>query len=256
MKNIFKLLILCLVFTSCEDTESLLFDGTTGVGFGEDFVDISVPVEGITRTVGVVSTTLSSESRTFDAVVVALDETEEALPLASSDYTLGSVVIPANSYEGTFDVTFNYSGLTDFQPYKLKVMLVVPGGGSAFPPVTFDVLKEFDITTFVCSDLTMQIVTDNYASETTWEIVDANSAVVASGGPYDDGTAGDAVGANVSLAAGCYTFTIYDSYGDGLFDGTNEGTYNLFCTAQTVVSYASGSGNFGDSESTDFCIVE
>jgi len=251
MKILIKLFIVCLIFTSCEETETAIFDGRTGVGFDQSDVSLTIPEGGVTSTVGLISTTSAATERTFDVVVVADGTSVEA-----SDFSIGTAVIPADSFVGTLDVTFNYDGLEDFVENTLTVAIEVPGGGSAFSPVTFNFLREFDITTFVCSDLTLEIVADNFASETTWEIVDAGGAVVSAGGPYDDGTAGTSYGANVSLAAGCYTFTIFDSYGDGLFDGNNEGTYNLFCAAQSVVSYASGSGNFGFDESTDFCIVE
>jgi hypothetical protein len=55
----------------------------------------------------------------------------------------------------------------------------------------------------------------------------------------------------MTLADGCYTFTIYDSYGDGQFDGTNNGTYSLDCS---IINAANGGGNWGSSESTDFCV--
>jgi len=249
MKNLFKIFILCLLITSCEETDPISFDGTTAVGFSESVVDLSIPAGGITTTVGLVSTTASSEARTFDVTVV--DTSVEA-----SDYSIGTATIPADSYEGTLDITFNYDGLEDFVLNTLTVAIEVPGGGSAFPPVTFSFLREYDITTFVCGDLKLSIVADNYASETSWDVKDSSGSVVASGGPYEDDTAGQEYVANISLAGGDYTFTIYDAYGDGLFDGSNTGTYNLYCAAQTVVSYASGSGNFGDDESTEFTIVE
>ncbi|WP_179339677.1 hypothetical protein [Winogradskyella ludwigii] len=247
MKNLFKIFFVFLMVASCEDTERVTFDGSTAVGFSESIIELSVPVGGVTSTVGLVSTTISSEVRTFDVTVE--DSTVE-----SSEYVIGSATIPANSYEGTLDVTLNYDGLEDFVLNSLTLSIDVPG--SAFPPVTFSFLKEYDITTFVCGDLKLNIVADNYTSETTWEVADSSGSIVASGGPYDDSIAGTELISNISLAAGDYTFTIYDSYGDGLFDGTNTGTYNLYCAAQTVVSYASGSGNFGASESTDFTIVE
>lgn len=252
MKNIFKIFLICLLVTSCDETEPVTFDGRTAVGFSEDIVTLDVPEGGVTSTVDLISTTTSSEARTFDVTVVDTSGGIEA-----SDYSIGTATIPADSYEGSLDVTFNYDGLDDFTPYTLTLAIEVPGGGSAFPPVTFEFLKEYDITTFVCSELKLTIVADNYASETTWEVTDATGNVVNSGGPYDDSTAGQAYVANIGpLAAGDYTFTIFDSYGDGLFDGTNEGTYDLVCAAQEVVTYASGSGNFGASESTDFTIVE
>lgn len=249
MKNIFKLFIICILVASCSDTESVIFDGRTAVGFSTDIVELSIPIGGVTSTIGIVSTTTSPQARNFSVSVVDTN-------VESSDYSIGTATIPANSYEGTLDVTFNYDGLEDFVLNTLTLAIVVPEGGSAFPPVTFSFLREYDITTFVCPDLKLSIVADNFASETTWEVTDSAGSVVVSGGPYDDGTAGTEYTANMTLAGGDYTFTIFDSYGDGLSDGNNIGTYALVCAAQEVVTYASGSGNFGDSESTDFTVVE
>jgi hypothetical protein len=261
MKNIFKLLLVCILFTSCDETESVLFDGKTGVGFSNETLEVAVPVGGITIPVPVVSTTISEEARTFNAVAIEVDPETD---LAASDYSIGTVNIPANSYEGTVDVTFNYDNLIDFQEYTLGLVLEVPGGGSAFPPLTFEVLREFDITTFVCADLTLTINEDAYADERNWEITNSDGIVVecadfttcpagAASGSLDPATYTFAI---PTLPAGDYTFTIYDSYGDGQFDGNMEGNYALSCTAQMVVTYASGGGNFGASESTDFTIVE
>lgn len=261
MKNIFKLLLVCILFTSCDETESVLFDGKTGVGFSDEVLEVSVPVEGITVSVPVVSTTTSDEVRTFTAVAIEVDPETD---LAASDYSIGAVTIPANSYEGTVDVTFNYDNLIDFQEYTLGLALEVPGGGSAFPPLNFEVLREFDITTFVCADLVLTLNEDAYADERTWEITNSEGIVVecsdfatcpagAPSGSLDPATYNFTI---PTLPAGDYTFTIYDAYGDGQFDGNMEGNYNLYCAAQPVVSYASGGGNFGDSESTNFTIVE
>ncbi len=248
-----------MVLVSCDETESITFDpinGQTGIGFNESKVELDIPEEGITYTLGVVSTTLSTESRSFNISANTEASSEE---LTSADYSFGTVVIPANSYEGSVDVTINFDGLEDFTEYSLVVDLDLPDGVSpltATSSVEFEFLREFDINLFVCSDLQLKILLDDYGSETSFDITDDSGAVVISGGPYTDGVAGSTQSINVSLAAGCYTFTIYDSYGDGLFDGNVTGNYDLFCQAQTVVSYASGSGNFGASASTDFCINE
>jgi len=251
MKNIFKIFLICLLVASCDDTESVTFDGTTAIGFGVNIVELSIPEGGITTTIPITSTTTSPAARNFSVSVV--DTSVDA-----SDYSIGTATIPANSYEGTLDVTFNYDGLEDFVLNNLTLAIQVAGSG--FPPVTFNFLKEYDITTFVCPDLSLSIVADNWASETSWDVKDSSGTIVESGGPYDDGTAGTEYTANMTLAGGDYTFTIYDAYGDGLSDGTNIGTYNLFCAAQDVVSYASGSGSFADAEgfeeTTSFTVVE
>lgn len=70
----------------------------------------------------------------------------------------------------------------------------------------------------------VQVDADYYAGETTWDIRNANGSIVFSGS-YQSGTAdqwgGGGPDANVThnhfteLSEGCYTFTAYDSYGDG-----------------------------------------
>jgi hypothetical protein len=256
MKIFIKLCLVALLFTACDDTEAVIFDpgsGQTGLGFAESVINLSIPEGGLTTTVPVFSTTVSSQDRSFDVIV---DDALTSDFLAASDYSLGTVFIPAGSHEGSFDVTINYDGLTDFVQNELVVNIDAPSDVSVFSELTFLFLREFDIELFVCSsDYQLIINFDNFGSENTWELTDTAGAVLYSGGPYDDGGTGtQLVVNNISLATGCYTFTFFDSFGDGLDDGNIEGDYSLVCAAQTVVSYASGVGNFGDFNSTDFCV--
>ena len=100
------------------------------------------------------------------------------------------------------------------------------------------------------SDVTLTINLDNYPEETSWSITSGGSTV-ASGGTYGSQPDGSTVTETVALSAGDYTFTINDSYGDGICCGYGNGSYSLVDGASA--SIASG-GNFGSSESTSFCI--
>lgn len=250
MKNYIKILIIGLLLAACSETEPVLFNGQTGVRFVTATSQFTVPAEGITITTEIISTTLSTSERTFS---VSVDSTN----VTAADYSIGTAVIPANSYTGTLDVTFNYDGLEDFVTNLLIVSLDVPDGSFALSPNTFafSFVKEFDPSTVVCTDLKLVIEHDSFGSETTFEITDASGAVVQSGGPFSDVSGGETNTFTFSLPGNaCYTFTIFDSFGDGLFDGNVTGTYNLTCAAISAVSYASGEGDFGDSETTDFCL--
>jgi hypothetical protein len=254
MKIFIKLCLVALLFTACDETESATFDpnsGQTGIGFADSVIELSIPVGVITSVVPVFSTTVSAQDRTFNVAVDANNTN-----VTASDYSLGSVFFPADSHEGTLEVTINYDGLTDFVQNFLVLNIDAPADVSVFSEVTFSFLREFDINEFVCSsDYQLIINFDGFGSENTWELTDSSGAVLYNGGPYSDGGSGtQLVVNNISLAAGCYNFTFFDSFGDGLFDGNTEGDYDLVCAAQTVVSYASGVGNFGDSNSTDFCV--
>ena len=80
----------------------------------------------------------------------------------------------------------------------------------------------------------VEVNTDFYPGETSWDVKDASGAVVMSGA-YEMGTEdswnGGGVDADMthdhyeSLATGCYTFTAYDGYGDGQtgYDGSGAG---------------------------------
>lgn len=99
-----------------------------------------------------------------------------------------------------------------------------------------------------CNGVTLTLNTDDYASETTWSILDANGNQVASGGGY--GTNNSTFIENECIFDGCYDFVINDSYGDGICCGFGNGSYTLTDASGNVL--ASG-GQFTDTETTNFC---
>lgn len=73
---------------------------------------------------------------------------------------------------------------------------------------------------------------DRYASETTWTLKNSGGTTLYSGGPYTDiGTNTSQVLVNNQVwnlpANGCYTFTINDSYGDGICCAWGAGSYTI-----------------------------
>ncbi len=103
-----------------------------------------------------------------------------------------------------------------------------------------------------CNDteVTLSITLDNYPEETSWVITNSGGATVASGGTYGSSPDGSTITENICLVDGCYTFTINDSYGDGICCSFGNGSYTL-TDGGTVL--ASG-GSFGSSEASNFCI--
>ena len=101
------------------------------------------------------------------------------------------------------------------------------------------------------NEITITIILDNYPEETSWDIQDDNNNVVASGGTYGYLPDGSTVTVDVCLNDGCYDFTIYDSYGDGICCGYGNGSYEVTDANNNVL--ASG-GQFGSSETTNFCL--
>jgi len=251
MKNIFKLLslasILCFGLISCDEAELTTYDpvnGQTGIGFTIETANVVVPEEGISITLTVESTKTTSADRSFDVVV------DESSTGSSSDYTLGTLTIPANSYDGSMDVTIgNFDNLVDFETSTLVLNLVAADGlaivGSQTATISY-------IKFFACNDFRFSMNDDTFGDERTWDITDSTGSVVQSGGPYTQISGGYSIELDFTLEDGCHTFTIYDSFGDGQFDGNVSGSYSL--TGCGILEVASGSGNWGASEATEFCV--
>ena len=99
-------------------------------------------------------------------------------------------------------------------------------------------------------DITIAITTDQYGSETTWDIKTSSGASISSGGPYADGAVSVQAPVIATLSPDeCYTFTIYDSYGDGICCNYGQGSYSV--TDGNAYSLASG-GQFTDEKSAQF----
>src|SRR5690606_18802379 len=86
--------------------------------------------------------------------------------------------------------------------------------------ITSGTISNTDVQT---NETSMLIVKqDAYGSETTWEFRDDSGALIASGGPYSDLSAAGTVTHEHPInytATGCYYFTIFDSFGDGINSG-------------------------------------
>lgn len=100
-------------------------------------------------------------------------------------------------------------------------------------------------------DLTLSVTFDNYPQETSWAVTDAGGTTVASESYSTANPDGSTVSETISgLAAGTYTFTISDSFGDGICCSFGNGSYTLSSSAGEIVS----GGEFTTSEATSFCV--
>ena len=97
-------------------------------------------------------------------------------------------------------------------------------------------------------ELTVTLLTDNYPEETTWSLTDDAGSVLLQGGPYNQ----DATTYTESICAdpGCYTFTINDSFGDGICCFYGPGSYSVLVDGTEVAS----GGNFGVQDTENFCL--
>ncbi len=97
------------------------------------------------------------------------------------------------------------------------------------------------------NNLTLEVRTDNYPAETTWNIKNSSGTILYSGGPYSVSNTLNNI--SLCLPTGCYTFTINDAYGDGICCVYGSGYYNVKQGNTVLIT----GGTFGSTETKTFC---
>jgi hypothetical protein len=190
------------LFTGCEaDQEYIPLNYVT---FESGSLNAGVDVGGTaTYDVVVYTANITGSDRQF-AVNVDASST-----LSSEGYTIpSSVTIPGGSNEGVIsvqvsDVNLGVTGKT------LQLSLQSEPDLSVGKPFKINVAR-----TCVGKEFVVDFVFDGYASETSWSLTDDTGAVLVEQGGYSDDT--PTASKSLCLSPGTYTFTVKDSYGDGL----------------------------------------
>ncbi len=142
------------------------------------------------------------------------------------------VTVDLSAYASQTNVRFRFRGITGtgssgWQGDMAVDDLSVNSGG----PGCAGLQKEVVVT----------IVPDNYPSETSWDLRNAQTNTII--------LAGTSSGGSLCVdSTTCMTFNIYDSYGDGICCGYGNGSYTV--TWDGVVVAAGGA--YGSGESTSF----
>lgn len=225
-----------LTFNSCEeDVNEVTLDYVT---FEADSYDFPVDVGStITMDVKLFATKASSSERIINVNVVGDETTADP-----NSYIIPSVVtIPAGETEGSFQVTVSDVNI---------------GGGGETLTVAFAPTSDFQTSNSITFNISqvcdypvmLDIMFDGYASECTYEITDSSGNVVTSDGPWADGTA--SYSKSLCLADGTYTFSVSDTYGDGL-SWPNNGSITVMHNGQTLVDIV---GDYGYGTAVQFDI--
>jgi hypothetical protein len=99
------------------------------------------------------------------------------------------------------------------------------------------------------STITIDLETDGYASETSWELLDISGNIILSN-EYETSDNNLVFSYPICVEDGCYTFIINDSYEDGICCNYGLGSYELSLEGETIAI----GGDFDDQELTNFCI--
>jgi thiol-disulfide isomerase/thioredoxin len=167
---------------------------------------------------------------------------------------MGLTPLTSATIEVTGDVSLSYNWSGDLGTYdfveivagtvaitdvsNIEVNVVAAGDANAANNgVDATISPATDATTHI----RLTLATDNWPEENTWEITDENGAVVASGGPYT-GQALTTITENRWVpSTGCYTFTFFDLYGDGLHGsqwGSIDGNFTVAAIAGDGTVYS------------------
>ena len=146
------------------------------------------------------------------------------------------VELPAISFDSQSINTFTFS--------------MVNPNNQTDPNTSNDALSiEFGIPPLIPTNLVkFELKTDQYPTETTWKVRNSAGTILYSGGPYS--------GANTVYTAtwefnefDCFTYTIYDQYGDGICCVYGNGYYKLMDENDNVLIQG---GQFGSQETKPF----
>jgi hypothetical protein len=204
----------------------------------------------------------------FSPQVVIRNAGADALTSVDITYSLDGSVQGSTTWTGflssnqTTTVLLPELNVEESGVYVYSVGLSNPNGMTDQEPANDSASSTFEVAAEAAT-AQLDLTFDCWANEITWELIsDGSGNVVASGGGYPGDSDGQTVSETFCLAAGCYTFTIFDSFGDGL-----NGSAYAFCgidgdyaitdqNGNSLVTMTAPGGDFGSSATHSFCIEE
>jgi len=160
----------------------------------------------------------------------------------SNSYSIDDTILPGNYYDLNIDST-----VLDYNDYSYQ-FIIEKVNGKKDEVAQNDTLK----TNFSLKDwnnITLNVLTDEYASETTWELSNTKDSILYQNTSMQDTTL---YTRGLCLDYGCYALKFADAGGDGICCDYGKGHF-LLLNPQNNDTLVSG-GNFTDSINNPFCI--
>ena len=207
-----------------------------------------------TRIVGLENTICGNEA---DIEIEFTNAGQEELTSAMITVFLNGVTIGTFEYMGS--VPFDSEGyypmtLTNLQEgtNEITFEIIEPNGQPDQFPGNNLFTQSFDVETNT-DFIILEILTDDYPEENTWEIADENGNILFQGDLEDVGEQSVFTQQFCVDPDLCYVFTIYDQFGDGMATvGEPEGTYLITNEdGQPLAGIINAA--FGSEESNSFC---
>jgi thiol-disulfide isomerase/thioredoxin len=223
----------------------------------------SVMIDAIAENPGLSTTTYDARVLEFDNPKGSYCQSSITPVVTIQNYgteSLTSLTV-YSKIDGNIEKTYNWTGSLAQYEIEELTLAEIEGIEDGVHEFTFDIESpnseiddddsnnEKNSTVVLLSDgtqITTNIRTDAYPSETSWEIKKGD-IVYAEGNKYKDASTSYSKDVCLEMDS-CYTLTIYDSYGDGM-----DGTFTIKNGNTTLVSISSITGY---SKSVDFCVEE
>lgn len=229
------------------------------------WIDISAPGVGVLSTVAGGYDYYSGTSMACPHVSGVFALGLSANPALSKSELLNCATTTASSVDGSNP---NYVGKLGAGLIDAQAFVSCAANGSPSPAPTYSMApttaapsqaptysKAPTAGCGVCDQkLDLTIVTDNWASETTWtlkHVPTAPGCVIseAAGGPYENANTEYKHVLSTEICAGQkYTFEIFDTYGDGICCDWGEGSYTLKLNGAEIAT----GGAYGSGETFEF----
>ena len=194
---------------------------------------------------------------TFAPTVVVTNNGNTTLTSAVISYAIDENTAATQSWSG-----FLFQGQSDTVTlpamnvsggsHTLVVELLSPNGSTDENTVDNTVVSSVFSVFFDTATVNLTLLTDGYGGETSWEFKDSNDSILYSG---ETNVYGNETTYNHTFdvpTGGCYSFTIYDSEGDGICCSWGSGSYTLTDSNSNVI--ATG-GEFLAQETVSFTTV-
>lgn len=191
MKNIFNFLFLAAIFTSCEDVEPTLYNGTLEEGTFISFsrTRYALPIErDATGTLNIIvnASSVSSVDRTYNVELIPSTSLSAANPATYS--FPGTVTIPAGQYQGVLVVTGQDNDLVTEEVKEFRIRLTGVNDANIDQDIAivevFEVCALQDEDQFLGNYMVDQI-TSNFGPAGTTSIPEGPVVLVEGDTPYE-----------------------------------------------------------------------
>lgn len=203
-------------------------------------------------------------SKNFSPVIKIINKGNSPLTQASIQYGIDNQNLQTYNWTGNLtnnesqDITLNNLTATEGNHNFSCTIISVNGAtdqntSNNNSNVNFDITNSLDYSS---NTVNFSLQLDRYGTETTWKLTNTAGNILYEGGPYTDTVVAeplpDPINTSFNLPNNdCYTFTIFDSQGDGICCDYGSGFYTLKTPTNEVI--ASGA-TFEGAESTKFSI--